>query len=440
MRILILTVGSRGDVQPYVALGKGLVAAGHDVTLCTSESFQPFVEEHGLTYEYMNDGFVQFMGTDLSREAMEQMSSLRGLIRYAPSLWQQSQALQRDLNRDAWNAAQSVQPDLILYHPKMYIAPHIAERLRVPAMLPFVIPMSAPTAAFPSPGLPAVTGLPDSVEAVYNRLTYHLVRRLTHFGTRRFVQDWRMSVGLPRSPKHTGLYQQFDGRPVPILYGFSRHLVPRAPDWPEHVEITGTWELGSETSAVDAWASPELMEFLEAGPAPVYVGFGSMSGRAPDELAETVIQALRVANVRGVLSSGWGGLQAGEVPDFATVVGSIPHDNLFPRMSAVVHHGGAGTTAAGLRAGRPTVICPFIADQPFWGRQVHERGAGPAPIRQPELTVSSLARAIRQATEDRGMQRAAKRIGRGMRAENGVERAVEIIERRYHSESTGRLV
>lgn len=440
MRILILTVGSRGDVQPYVALGKGLLAAGHDVTLCTSESFQPFVEEHGLAYAYMNDGFVQFMSTDLSREAMEQMSSVRGLIRYAPKLWQQSQTLQHDLIRDAWSAAQSVRPDLILYHSKMYIAPHIAERLQVPVALPFVIPMSAPTAAFPSPGLPAVTGLPDPIEAVYNRLTYHLVGGLTHLGTRRFVRSWRESVGLSPSPTHTSLYRQFDGQPVPVLYGLSRHLVPRPPDWPEHVQITGTWKLNRETSAEETWASPDLARFLDAGPAPVYVGFGSMSGRAPDELAETVIQALRMANVRGVLSSGWGGLEASDVPDFVTVVGNVPHDKLFPRMAAVVHHGGAGTTAAGLRAGCPTVICPFIADQPFWGRRVHEQGAGPKPIRQPELTVSNLARAIRQAAQDRGMQRAAKRIGRGMQEEDGVARAVHLIERRYQSASTGQLM
>ena len=159
-----------------------------------------------------------------------------------------------------------------------------------------------------------------------------------------------------------------------------------------------------------------------------------MSGRAPDELAETVIRALRVANMRGVLSSGWGGLKTSDVPDFVTVVGDVPHDELFPKMAAVVHHGGAGTTAAGLCAGCPTVICPFIADQPFWGRRVHEQGAGPEPIPQPELTVSNLARAIRQATQDRGMRRAAVRIGRGMQVEDGVKRAVEIIEHRFEKE------
>jgi len=426
LNILILTVGSRGDVQPYVALGKGLRASGHTVTICTSERFSPFIREHGLAYAFMNDGFVEFMDTELSRQAMERMSNFRELLRYAPKLWRASLDIQHDLIRDGWAAARETDPDLILFHPKMYAAPHFAEKLQVPVAIPFVIPMSAPTSAFACPGFPAVPGLPDGIEAGYNRLTFHLVRWLTHLGTRSFVNDWRKRVGLSTSGVTTALHRSHTGDPIPVVYGFSRHLVPRPPDWPPHVEITGPWFLERDTG----WEPPDdLLAFLDAGPPPVYVGFGSMAGRAPDRLARTVVRALRRTDARGILASGWGGLQTVDLPETIFAIDQVPHDWLFPRVTAVVHHGGAGTTAAGLRAGRPTVICPFMADQPFWGRRVHDAGAGPAPIPQTNLDEENLSAAICTATTDASVREAASRIGRGMRAEKGTARAVRAIER-----------
>ena len=201
--------------------------------------------------------------------------------------------------------------------------------------------------------------------------------------------------------------------------------MPRPPDWPEHVRISGSWFLDGE----ETWApSAELAGFLDAGPPPVYVGFGSMSGQAPGQLVDTVVEALRRTGRRGLLATGWGGLRPGDLPASVHVVDEAPHDWLFPRMEAVVHHGGAGTTAAGLRAGRPTVVCPFSMDQPFWGRRVHEAGAGPQPVFQKHLTAPALATAIREATETPSIQRAAEALGRRIRSENGVQRAVDLIE------------
>lgn len=426
MTILILTLGSRGDVQPYVALGQGLQAAGHDVTLCTSVRFEPFIRKHGLDYAYMNDGFMELMDTDLSREAMEQMTGILDFLRYGVRLWSETTGLQREVVRDGWNAVQEVEPDLILYHPKVYAAPHYAERVGVPVVMPFLIPANVPTGDFPSVGFPVLSGLPEPVERVYNRLTFRLTRWLAETATRGFVRDWRTSVGLPEKAAHTGMYRTHTGAPVPIVFGFSRHLVPRPPDWPEHVHISGSWFLDGE----DGWTpSDELTGFLDAGPPPVYVGFGSMSGQAPGQLVDTVVEALRRTGRRGLLATGWGGLRPGDLPESVHVVDEVPHDWLFPRMAAVVHHGGAGTTAAGLRAGRPSVICPFSMDQPFWGRRVHEAGAGPQPVFQKHLTAPALAAAIQEATERTSIQRAAEALGRRIRSENGVQRGVDLIER-----------
>lgn len=170
------------------------------------------------------------------------------------------------------------------------------------------------------------------------------------------------------------------------------------------------------------------MTFLEAGPAPVYVGFGSGGGRG-DERAQIVLEALARTGQRGLLARGWGGLQATKLPDNVCMIDAAPHDWLFPRMAAVVHHGGAGTTGEGLRAGKPTVICPFMADQPFWGRLVYEQGVGPLPIPQRAFTAERLAAAISSAVHDTAMQQCAAALGARIRGEDGVGTATAIIER-----------
>ena len=181
-------------------------------------------------------------------------------------------------------------------------------------------------------------------------------------------------------------------------------------------------------AATDAAADPALEAFLQAGPPPVYVGFGSMAGRDPARLARTVVEALQAAGQRGLLAPGWGGLAPGALPPTVHVVGEMPHAALFPRVKAVVHHGGAGTTHAGLRAGRPTLICPFFADQPFWGRLVHARGLGPAPIPQRRLDAPRLAAALHTLVSDAAMATRAAALGEAMRAEDGAAAAVAALE------------
>jgi sterol 3beta-glucosyltransferase len=190
--------------------------------------------------------------------------------------------------------------------------------------------------------------------------------------------------------------------------------------------MNGYWFLDQPN---DWQPSVELQAFLDAGDPPVYVGFGSMAGRKPQRLAQIVIEALQAANVRGVIATGWGGLDANDLPETIFKIDQAPHDWLFPRMAAVAHHGGAGTTAAGLRAGRPTVICSFIADQPFWGARVYALGVGPKHIPQKQLTVEKLAAAIREATTNPAMRQRAADLGEQIRAEDGVADTVALIER-----------
>ncbi|HRE28351.1 MAG TPA: glycosyltransferase [Anaerolineales bacterium] len=215
-----------------------------------------------------------------------------------------------------------------------------------------------------------------------------------------------------------------DGSPMTVLYPYSSHLVPVPDDFPANVHVTGYWFLDAEPG----WQPSEaLQRFLESGPPPVYIGFGSMGGMRPKQRTQAVLEALAATGQRGLLASGWGGLGAADLPENVHMLSAAPHDWLFPRMNAIVHHGGAGTTAAALRAGRPSVICPFLGDQPFWGWAVAQAGAGPEPIPQHRLTAKRLADALAIAVNDQDLRHRAERLGAQIRAEDGIANAIALL-------------
>ncbi len=202
-------------------------------------------------------------------------------------------------------------------------------------------------------------------------------------------------------------------------------MIPAPPDWGADKHVTGYWFLDD---GEDWTPPPALIDFLEAGPAPIYIGFGSMSSRKPEETAELVIAALQLANQRAILLSGWSGLQKTDLPDTVFMIDSVPHSWLFPMVAAVVHHGGAGTTAAGLRAGVPSVVVPFFGDQPFWGGRVASLGVGPTPVPRGKLTAERLASAIQEAVTNKAMRQRAAALGAKIQTEDGLARAVEIVQ------------
>jgi len=237
-------------------------------------------------------------------------------------------------------------------------------------------------------------------------------------------QARRRILGIPPA-SFWGPFESFNSGGATLLYGFSRHVIPVPADWGQSMHVTGFWPLESPTG----WEPPAgLREFLQAGPPPVYIGFGSMVNRRPEEATEMVLQALAESGQRGIISAGWGGLNTERLPKSVFPVGSIPHEWLFPRMAAIVHHGGAGTTAAGLRAGVPAVVTPFFGDQPFWGARIRSLGVGPSPIPRTRLNAVNLARAISAAVTEKGMAERAARLGDKIRSEDGIARAVEILE------------
>jgi len=419
MKILIATIGTRGDVQPYVALGRALMESGHEITICTCAHFEPFIRKYGLGYAYVNNDFIEFMHSPEGKIILGNAGSLwKTLATLVPMISKLGYLQERQM-ADVWAACKDSTPDLIMYHPKALGAPDFAEKLGVPCMLAFWLPIYVPTTEFPAMGFPKLP-----LGSGYRSLTYHLIRRILLMMSKR-VSKWRTQNGLDsRSP---GLRMRLpDGRPIPALHGFSRHIIPRPEDWPESAIVTGYWFLNQ----TEHWNLPRsLNEFLSRGEPPVYFGFGSIFGRDPKQVTRIILEAVRRTGIRAIFARGWGGLEPVDSVQSESVmfIEAAPHGWLFPQVNAVVHHGGCGTTAAGLMAGKPSIICPFFGDQPFWGRQVERLGVGPSPIPQSKMTVDRLCRAIDMAMNDSTMRENATVLGRRLRKENGTSNAVSFI-------------
>ncbi|SRR5579883_1671409 len=418
MRVTILAVGSRGDVQPYIALGLGLTRAGHDVTVATHDTFRDWVRERGLGYRPIAGDPRAILS---SADRWLASGRVRHLVPAARTFVRMLRPLLPALLADYWRAAQGA--DVLVYSAVAAPAWSVAERLDIPGIAAFLQPLHR-TRLFPAIGVPGAVRLGGD----FNEWTHAAAAQLAWQPHRRQINAWRRgALGLPPAP-WTGPF----GRPhgdraaIPTLYGYSSVVVPRPPDWGPDVHVTGYWVLAP---ASDWRPTPALEAFLAAGPPPVYVGFGSMTPRDAAPLTALAVGALARAGRRGVLLAGWGELGAGPLPPTVIAVRDVPHEWLFPRVAAVVHHGGAGTTGAALRAGVPSVVVPLGFDQPYWAGRVAALGAGPRPIARRRVTAERLAAAITEATEDPGIRRRAAAIGSALRAEHGVAVAVAAIER-----------
>jgi sterol 3beta-glucosyltransferase len=275
----------------------------------------------------------------------------------------------------------------------------------------------------PTGEFPFMAATTRSLGTIGNRLTYSIICLVLWGMLRSRINRWRQRrLSLPPLPWRY-LLNIFTS-PVPRLYGFSPNVILKPSEWSDRAVITGYWFLDQTTD----WQPPkELTAFLDTGPPPISIGFGSMVANDKGTIAEICIQALTRAKRRGILLTGWGGLHHDNLPESILAIESVPYEWLFPRVAAVVHHGGAGTTAAGLRAGVPTIIVPFHTDQPFWGKRVYDLGVGPKPIPRRQLTVKRLANAITAAVTDPDIRQRATELGRKIRVEDGIGNAINTI-------------
>ncbi|MCQ3936670.1 MAG: glycosyltransferase [Chloroflexi bacterium] len=413
MRIVIVAPGSRGDVQPYIALGKGLQNAGHFIRLVSHSNFESLVASHGLEFWSFGNDVKNAVENGEIRELTEKGNFLLLMAKMAKEA-------EREALRFAEGGLRAAQGmDLVLSGiGGLFIGTAIAEKLDIPFIQAYVFPFT-PTKEFSSVLTPKIPPL-------FNRFSHHLARQLMWQGFRSAdTMARKKALNIPTSSL-LGPYHSRSTHNMPILYGFSPSVIPAPSDWTGDIHITGYWF----TDEGENWRPPAaLLDFLQSGSAPLYIGFGSMSNRNPEQTADLVIQALAQTNQRAILLSGWGGLQKANIPDSIFMIDSIPHSWLFPRVSAVIHHGGASTTAAGLKAGVPSIVIPFFGDQPFWGQRIADLGVGPKPIPRKKLTAERLANAINEALTNEGIRQRASKLGRQIQTENGIESAVEIINK-----------
>jgi len=424
MRIGIITIGSRGDVQPYIALGAGFKRAGYEVRLLTHGAFAEAVRAEELDFVDLGVDPRTVMEQVMQEAGLAKRSSRIALLRQGAFMRQALRIAQPLLQEGAKLCFQATQDvDALLLNPLgIYIGIPLAHLRGIPAFAANLQPLM-PTREFPSVLFPPAPAPLAPWQSLYNRFSAEVVERVR----------WPLYRGSMGKAVHAVLgtplrspLAQMRREQTPHFYGFSTHVLPRPADWPPFCHVTGYWFLDSKT----AWSPPaDLENFLQAGPKPVYIGFGSMRGADERGFTEQVVSALQRSGQRGILLTGWGALAQVSLPETIFAIEAVPHGWLFPRVAAVVHHGGSGTTGAGLRAGLPSLIVPFIGDQSFWGQQICARGLGPQPIEQKRLSAEALAQAITTMITDQTMRQRAATVGERIRAEDGVGNAVRLVER-----------
>jgi len=430
LTVVMLVAGTRGDVQPFIALGLKLKEYGHRVRLASHSVYRDFVTGFDLEFyplggdpKVLSDFIVVNRGI-VPKTIKSGMDNIQQVSLIVHSTYQA--ATEPDPDGDG----QPFTAQAIIANPPTYGHIHVAEKLGVPCHLFFTMPWS-PTRAFPSPlARFEQSGDPGPFIGMRNYVSYYAVEDYTYIGLRRIVRDFRKKLGLPKLRAAEGINAShlIDFHKLPFGYCWSSALVPKPADWEEHIDVCGYFSL--HEGKIRSYQPPEdLQRFLDSGSPPVYVGFGSLRVDNPKGLTEMILGAAHRSGHRVLLASGWANLGKGmELPETVLVVGEAPHDWLLPRCAAAVHHGGAGTTAASLAAACPTTVIYFFGDQPFWGSACHRAGVGPRPIAVDKLSEDKLTNAFDFMARPE-VKIKAEEIAAKLAEEDGVARGVEAFHK-----------
>lgn len=407
MRLILITFGTQGDCRPIVALGLGLRNAGHDVLMLGERSAAPLAVEHGLAFAPMAGDIQQTLAPG---------GALHKLMTEGGNVAEATRAFARiaEDNTEAWMAqlAEAAgDADAIVFSGLTgYVALTVGEQLGKPVIAAGMFPIS-PTRAFPSALLP-----PFRMPGWANRASHHVIN---HVLWRMFRTATNAARGkLFGVPPRKAMWRDF-----PTLYAISPHLVPRPRDWHADWLVSGAWTMPPQR---DWQPGAPLRDFLAAGEPPLYIGFGSMAGFDRLRVVTALVQA--VDGRRTLFYPGWSGIDVSALPASFHVIGATPHDWLLPRVSAAIHHGGAGTTHAVAAAGVPSIVLPFAGDQFFWAGRLAAQDVAPPYVEGHKIDAARLASMI-GFTEQPATREKAAMLGRAIAAERGVDNAVAAIER-----------
>ena len=414
MNISIIAIGSRGDVQPYIALGIGLQKAGHLVQIVADELFKESVLERNLSFAPTFINPKKFFDVDIYKTG-------KNIFQLSKEIRKQFKIVGRRHFKEVLDALTNV--DVVIFSPLASAAFHVAELKRVPCIGAYLQPLT-PTKQFGPTYFPELpTWIP--FRGLLNWTMFRLNNKIYFYLVKDVLNECRKEI-LNLPPLPWKIYSNVDRADLPILYGYSKYILPKPLDWKDNLHVTGYWFLKNENN----WQPPaDLVKFIEGGKPPIYFGFGSMIDKEIVTVTNIIKEALNKTGQRGIIASGWNELSELKLPSNIFLVNDIPHEWLFPKMAAVVHHGGAGTTAAGLKAGVPAIVIPFSFDQPFWAAKVYKLKVGPKPLPRKTITVDKLANAINLTLNSKEYSVNVKDLCKKIQAEDGVNNAVAIIEK-----------
>ncbi|MBP3127812.1 glycosyltransferase [Thalassospira sp. ER-Se-21-Dark] len=427
MHVMLMTYGTRGDVQPFVALGRGLIQKGHRVTIAAPERFAGFITDHDLEFTPLTDALIALMDDPQFARASDPKASTFQKLRSLLAIGKKARGLQDTLLDDIFRAIEQGKPDVIVFHPKTFGALPIGRHFGIPVVMAQLIPSFIPTGDYPHMGIPDLGGK-GRLGRSYNLLTGKLMYRLLNATLRRHICRWAARRNNGINARDLDIVKSCQSGAIRIIHAFSNAVINRPKDWPKHATVTGYWFLDgtAQTNPPD----PAVQNFVERHKNLIYIGFGSMPGNDPTAMAEMIAKAISQSggsDAAAIVATGWGGMRDINWPDNVLAVKEVPHDWLFPKVDIVIHHGGAGTCAAALRVGRPSIIIPFFGDQPFWTKRLHKLGVSPRPIKPEKLDATLLAEQIQTVFKTPSYRNNAERISQEITGENGIKTAIAQI-------------
>jgi len=417
MNIKILAIGGRGDVQPLVVLGEELSLRGYHVSVATHVEFEDVVRSGRLEYLNISTSIKELF---LGRYGKGTYSTESNYFRSWFNFYKMFGEVLYQSASDSYDACKD--GDLIIYSPPcLYFAPQLEEKLKIPSVPVFFQPFH-PTGEFPH----YISPLQVNFSSTLNLLIHYLADYMMWIPYLPVINRFRKErLGLPSISVFNRYIQNWRKDQKLFIYAFSEYVLKKPSDWPENAHVTGYFFRQRDESGLD---DKELEEFINSGEKPVFVGFSSTVVHEAEKIANILKNAFSRLNSRVVLVTGWGGMQDIDFPENIFKIPYVPYDRLFPHMSLLIHHGGAGSTASALRSGVPSLVIPFAADQYFWAKRVERTGAGPAPLPARELTSDRLYRSVKEVLESEKYYSRAEEIARNIKRENGIGNAADLIE------------
>lgn len=413
VRICIFTLGSRGDIQPYVALAKKLIQHGHEATVCTGGSFRSFVESNSVSFVPVSSDLMAIAQTEVGKAVLEHpVRNMRKAMELSKDVI--NPAYRKTLD-EFYTAAEHA--DCILYHPKALGAVDIALHYGIPCVSMPPVPITYPIEEFPNLALTT-----KNLGKKLNRMSY-MINAKAESSQMDLINDFREKT-LGQGKRKPGIYAFHDGhKEIPVVYPISHALFPDVTSWNDHVLLPGFFFLEENQEKIPG----DLEHFIGAGQKPIAVTFSSMPLSDPERFLSNLRSALKETGNRAVLLTGNTGIRC-EHDDLIYSLPAISHQWLFSKVKGVIHHGGVGTMAAALRAGVPQMIMPFSADQPFWAKRLTDIGLGIESLKEKTATAQLLSDRIRQMDDPERIRKATD-FAQMIQTENGTEDTVRYLEK-----------